>query len=217
MHTRPRPTLVMKLMASGVAFSAAITRSPSSSRLRSSTTITMRPAWISSSAASIVSNGAGIGTPPCGIKMRSRKPRDVLGHDVHLDVDLVAGALARDRRHGKCVGNQRHREAFVHHSGDGQADAVDSNGCFFDDIDVEILSDANLHPPGFALRCDAHDCPDVVHVSLHQMPSQTRVQPEWTLQVHPTPRDQPLQGGATKRLRTHVDAEPATVNLHDGQ
>src|SRR2546427_231311 len=127
MHTRPRPTLVMKLMASGVAFSAAITRSPSSSRLRSSTTITMRPAWISSSAASIVSNGAGIGAPPCGIKMRSRKPRDVLGHDVHLDVDLVAGALARDRRRGKCVGNQRHREAFVHHSGDGQADAINSD------------------------------------------------------------------------------------------
>src|SRR5438132_1351116 len=104
MHTRPRPNLVMKLMASGVAFSAAITRSPSSSRLRSSTTITMRPAWISSSAASIVSNGAGIGAPPCGIKMRSRKPPDVLGHAAHLDAEPVTVSLH-----------------------DGQADAVNSD------------------------------------------------------------------------------------------
>src|SRR2546425_9709451 len=49
------------------------------------------------------------------------------------------------------------------------------------------------------------------------MPSQARVQPEWALQVHPMPRDQPLQGGPTKRLRPHVDAEPVTANLYDRQ
>ena len=47
-QTRPRPNLAMKLMASGVTFSAARVRSPSFSRSSSSTTTIMRPARISS-------------------------------------------------------------------------------------------------------------------------------------------------------------------------
>src|SRR5947209_1531882 len=47
---RPRPSRAMKLIASGVTFSAASVRSPSFSRSSSSTTIIMRPARNSSSA-----------------------------------------------------------------------------------------------------------------------------------------------------------------------
>ena len=43
-QTRPRPCVTMKLMASGVTNSAAMTRSPSFSRSSSSTRMTMRPA-----------------------------------------------------------------------------------------------------------------------------------------------------------------------------
>ena len=53
----PRPSLAMKLIASGVANCAASVRSPSFSRSSSSQTTTMRPARISSSASSIVANG----------------------------------------------------------------------------------------------------------------------------------------------------------------
>ena len=51
---RPRPYLAMKLIASGVTWSAARTRSPSFSRSSSSTRITMRPA-----ASSATSSGMG--------------------------------------------------------------------------------------------------------------------------------------------------------------
>src|SRR5262249_745706 len=47
----------MKLIASGVTFSAAIVRSPSFSRSSSSTTMTMRPARMASMASSIRENG----------------------------------------------------------------------------------------------------------------------------------------------------------------
>ncbi len=47
---RPRPCRAMKLIASGVHFSAAMTRSPSFSRSSSSTRITILPAAISSRA-----------------------------------------------------------------------------------------------------------------------------------------------------------------------
>ena len=53
---KPRPCVAMKLTASGVAFSAAMTRSPSFSRSASSVTMTMRPFAMSLTTSSIVSN-----------------------------------------------------------------------------------------------------------------------------------------------------------------
>src|SRR4029077_18734853 len=53
----PRPFLAMKLIASGVTFSAAIARSPSFSRSSSSTRTIIRPCRISSTASSTVANG----------------------------------------------------------------------------------------------------------------------------------------------------------------
>ena len=49
----PRPCIAMKLIAFGVAFSAAITRSPSFSRSASSVTITILPAAMSRTTSSI--------------------------------------------------------------------------------------------------------------------------------------------------------------------
>ena len=53
MQIRPRPCFAMKLMASGVIFSAAIVRSPSFSRSSSSTTMIILPSRIASIASSI--------------------------------------------------------------------------------------------------------------------------------------------------------------------
>src|ERR1700722_5008887 len=52
----PRPCLAMKLIASGVTNSAASVRSPSFSRSSSSTTTTIRPAFISSTASITLAN-----------------------------------------------------------------------------------------------------------------------------------------------------------------
>jgi hypothetical protein len=57
MQIKPRPYLAMKLMASGVTFSAAIVRSPSFSRSSSSTTITISPRRIAATASSTAANG----------------------------------------------------------------------------------------------------------------------------------------------------------------
>jgi hypothetical protein len=57
---RPRPKRAMKLMASGVTWSAASTRSPSFSRSSSSTRMTMRPARISATMSSTGEMGAGV-------------------------------------------------------------------------------------------------------------------------------------------------------------
>jgi hypothetical protein len=56
-HMRPRPCFAMKLIASGVAISAAMTRSPSFSRPSSSRMRMKRPALTSSIASSTLQNG----------------------------------------------------------------------------------------------------------------------------------------------------------------
>src|ERR1043165_2981021 len=56
----PRPCLAMKLIASGVTFSAAMQRSPSFSRSSSSTMITNSPRRDRSAASSMVGKGIGL-------------------------------------------------------------------------------------------------------------------------------------------------------------
>ncbi len=114
----------MKLTASGVTFSAAMTRSPSFSRSSSSTTMSIRPAAISAMPSSIAENGGcappafialtsrprsraacrrGLGawcrttghSPPA---YRSTKRLHVLGHHVDFDVDRSADRLVLERR-----------------------------------------------------------------------------------------------------------------------
>ena len=76
----PRPSLAMKLIASGVANCAASVRSPSFSRFSSSQTTTIRPRRMSSIASSIVAKGVwvvvSVVTPSAlGLLAFSLKPR----------------------------------------------------------------------------------------------------------------------------------------------
>ena len=99
---RPRPSLAMKLIASGVANCAAIVRSPSFSRSSSSQTTTILPWRISSIASSIVANGV-VRLWSCSCA-GLHQPLDVLGEDVDLDVDPRAG---RRPRRGSCAAASR--------------------------------------------------------------------------------------------------------------
>ncbi len=66
----PRPWRAMKLITSGVTFSAAMVRSPSFSRSSSSTTMIILPARIASSASSMRANGDVFLPAPLAMCMR---------------------------------------------------------------------------------------------------------------------------------------------------
>ena len=114
MHTMPRPCVTMKFRLSGVAFSAAMMKSPSFSRSASSTTITIFPARMSARASSIVAN-----TGPVSWVMVSflHRPLDrveerlhVLRDHVDLQVQWVSHFGVAERRHLERVRDQRHAE-----------------------------------------------------------------------------------------------------------
>src|SRR5947209_19448258 len=92
---RPRAWVAMKLIASGDANCAAITRSPSFSRSGSSTTTTIRPSRISSIASSTVANAV---VTAIGIRLAAEELLDVLREDIGLEVHPVSGRQRVQRR-----------------------------------------------------------------------------------------------------------------------
>src|SRR4029450_2235667 len=91
MQIRPRPNLAMKLIASGVIFSAAMVRSPSFSRSSSSTTMIIRP-WRNAATASSMDANGDFGRRGCAISAPGQLERtgDVLADDVALEIDYIS-------------------------------------------------------------------------------------------------------------------------------
>src|ERR1022692_345973 len=86
-QTRPRPYFAMKLMVSGVTFSAASVKSPSFSRSSSSTTTIIRPLRISSMAAGTSAKEGGGMKANCskaGFKQSKDRPRAVFENLIRI-------------------------------------------------------------------------------------------------------------------------------------
>ena len=131
---RPRPCVAMKLIASGVANWAAMTRSPSFSRFGSSTTTTNLPLRTSSIASSIDANVRG---------SAARRHAQIVA-PVSLSTYLARTSASRltsspaasraERRHRERVRDERDREAGVVERGDRERDAVDGDRALLDAV-----------------------------------------------------------------------------------
>src|SRR4029453_16381510 len=113
----------MKLIASGVTFSAAIVRSPSFSRSSSSTTTTIFPTRMSSTASGMLLKGDTLSGPP-----RRQERLDILRDHVSLDVHAIADAGVAHRRMLKCIRDERDCEGAPGRPRDGQRDPVHGHG-----------------------------------------------------------------------------------------
>src|SRR3989304_3452115 len=143
---RPRPSLAMKLMASGVTRSAAIVRSPSFSRSSSSTTITIRPSRISLMALSMLSKAMDVSRPDLREPLLAEEfvgqgrsvlhdlageqPFEIATQQVHLDIDETAGSLPPEGRYRQRVGDKAHREGLAQDLDEGETHPVDGDRAF---------------------------------------------------------------------------------------
>src|ERR1700733_4026621 len=180
----PRPSLAMKLTASGVANCAAIVRSPSFSRSSSSHTTTILPWRMSSIACSLVAkpvaaSGVLMGKPRYSSTRRScacgHQSLDVLGEDVHLDVHGRARLELAEVGAFERLGDQRHREAALVERTDGEAHAVDGNRALLDEIAGELRLELDLEHPREALLAQRADAAGAVDVTLDDMPAKAVV------------------------------------------
>src|SRR5262249_38978542 len=121
---RPGPYGAMKLMASGVTFSAAMVRSPSFSRSSSSTRITMLPARISSIARCTRSNRI-LSALLVLAQPLVHEFFHVFADDVDFQVDCVPRRLGAEAGLFDGVGDERNREGIPVHPVHRQGDPVD--------------------------------------------------------------------------------------------
>src|SRR6266511_1507789 len=156
----------MNPIISGVIFSAAMMRSPSFSRLASSTTTTASPRAMAAIAFSIVVNG--ISDPFAGD--RCEQALDVFGDQVDFEVDGRTDAFVPERRDGEGVRDGGDVERIVAERGHGEADAVDRDRTLLDDV-AQHLGGRGEREAGRPVgqRVTGGDASDGVDVALDQV------------------------------------------------
>src|SRR3990170_235576 len=215
----PRPYRAMKLMESGVTWSAAMVRSPSFSRSSSSTRITIFPDRMSSSASSIMASVIWttfsrepvffekiLGDPRI---LAFQEPEDIFPDDVRFHVDPVprSGTAKGGPIQGKR--NQRHLEPVRMDRADREAHAVHSHGS----IENNVFHYRGIGPymeyPGIPRGPHFADRSGAVHVAVHQVTVQPSGNYHRPLQVHPPPYRQRTERRTVQRLWGDIRQEPS--------
>src|SRR2546426_7725424 len=164
---KPRACVAMKLIASGVTFSAATIRSPSFSRSSSSTIMTMRPSWISAMASSMVAN--------C---IRLDQILHILCQNVELEVDGVARFGCFQVCIFECVRNNCDGKNIRTLQGSNcQADAVHGDRAFLDNITRAGFRIIHFKVPGVAFPVESADVADTIDVALQHGPAKPGIAP----------------------------------------
>src|SRR3954452_8910670 len=166
----PRPSLAMKLIASGVANFAAIVRSRSFSRSSSSQTTTIRPARMSSSASSTVAKLA-------------MQLLHVLGEHINLQVHRPAGRGRPERRALERLRDKGHGERVVVEGRDGQRYAASRDRALLDDVAQQLGGRVEGHDAGEPVVAGRADGRHAVDVPLHEVPAEAVVGAQRQLQV----------------------------------
>src|SRR5258706_11938225 len=206
----PRPWRAMKLIVSGVTFSAAIVRSPSFSRSASSTMMIILPSRTESTASSMRANGeclagaisrAGLPFTFCplpfilsvchfpGARARERQSGelrgadDVLAHHIAFEVDPMPQLRAAEVR---VLHRERHEldvESIDAEAGDCQADAVDGDRPFVHEEWRKVRRKADRHPVELGGRAQLLDVADRIDVPLHEVAPDAAVVAHRALEV----------------------------------
>src|SRR5215212_5235882 len=108
----------------------------------------------------------------------------MLGQDVGLDVDSVAGPAHPQRGDGQGVGDQHDREAVVLDLDQGQADAVDGDRALGDHQYRPGRVDGEAEELPFPLGAASAEDGGRVDVPLDEVTAQTVAGPQRALQVH---------------------------------
>lgn len=113
-----------------------------------------------------------------------QQPLDVFRQNVELEVNESAGLrLFQIRMHPRVRNNPSDETLGQHFSG-CQADSVNSDGAFCDDVARELHRQLDLKSIVSALLCKVDNARGAINVALHEMSPQGVSRGEGTLKVH---------------------------------
>src|SRR5213593_2879171 len=161
----------MKLIASGVTFSAAIMRSPSFSRSSSSTMTIMRPSCISAIASSIVANCIWL-----------QQAFYILCQDIELQVHPIFRPGCPQVRIFESIWNYCDRKNIrIRQRSYSQADAVHGDRSLFDKVTLSGFRIFHFKIPRAILPHEFPDMAHTVHVTLHDVSAELTIVPLFKL------------------------------------
>src|SRR6266699_3311834 len=163
----------MKLIASGVTFSAAIMRSPSFSRSSSSTMTIMRPSCISAMASSIVANCIWL-----------QQAFYILCQDIELQVDRIFRPGCPQVRIFERIWNYCDRKNIrIQQRSYSQADAVHGDRSLFDKVTLSAFRIFHFKIPGVTSPHEFTDMANTVNVTLQDVSAESRIGAHGPLQI----------------------------------
>src|SRR5271170_7428175 len=141
---------------------------------------------------------------------------DVFGEDVGFDVDGVVDGHAAHVGVRVGEGDDGDVRDAVVPAGDGEADAVESDGTFFGDVAAEILRHAHGEPPIFAFGDEAGYAADTVHVALHEVAAEAGAGGEWAFEIDQKAGFFFCEIGAAESFAGEIGGETARVEFNHG-
>src|SRR4051812_32421351 len=217
----PRPNRAMKLIASGVAICAGMTRSPSFSRSSSSTRMNIRPLRASSISSSGEERKPCFSTASSGLGTKRLHALQIAGEHVDLEIDGPARLNRAQCSDGGGVGNEVEHEMHalgpvldrVH----GQRHAVDGDRALGRDIRRDLVACGDRHAVRAAFLVHVDDRAHAVDMPGNDMPAQFVAELQGTFEVELAPFG-PLAGrGARHGLCGDVEGDAAGRLVDHGQ
>jgi len=120
---------------------------------------------------------------------------NVFTDDVNFNIDNTTRGKQTQSGNQHGMGNNRYREALVVHRIDGQADAVNGDGAFLDDITPLAVWHGKGKYGKVAMIDLAKQFTDPVDMATDQMASQTVAKPERPLQIDTAPHRESAEIG----------------------
>src|SRR5262249_18526174 len=222
----------MKLIISGVTFSAAQARSPSFSRSSSSTMTMSRPERNSSMASLIVASGiacpqqtervsqiplkALLGQIVDGelaaftgwLLLVLQQPFDVFGKDVNFKINMVSRLIITDNRVLPGMRNDGDLERLsVDHCGYGQADPVDRDRSLHCYVFSKLAREFDPDAISFALGFYGQALAGAVDVALHHVPAEPLAYRQGTFEIDQAAWAEAAETGSPQCLERSLGAE----------
>lgn len=146
---------------------------------------------------------------------------DVFSDEVGFQVDEVAGFSVAEGGDFVSMGNDPDAEAFFKDAGHGEADSIDGDRAFVDDIPHDVGGGIDIEHIILTLAFPALDPAGAVDVAGDDMPAEPSVRRQWTFEVYQRARLHGVQVGDVPRLLQDIEPDPrrraASRLFHDGQ